>query len=475
MADISSYEVLIEFETGSWTNVIEDVIQISISQQIADMISPLAPAEIDLELDNQHGFYSNSLAALVRPNLQLAVLGTHQGSSRQFFRGYIDQWEFTPSLQGPRHAILTGRDSIKNLLNQRIVTSLYANQNISSLYTLVLDQLDVSSYHVDAMTQVVPFADLRDITFAEAMERLLGVNHAYSFVCPRRCLRVEGPYEPETATVLASLSDTGGCIDLLWTISDDRVFNKISVDTAPRAVADVTSVAALDTPVLIPGSGSTSFWIEYVDPDTREQVPALDLVTPVASTDYQVFQNSGGTGADRTSTTSVDTTFYGGTAVTSLANNTDLPVWLTKFSLRGKPAKRLSDVRVTRDASSSQAVYTEIQFAHANDLIGGVNQAADLANFLERKYEWPTPLVSGTWRNRFPLALDMGVGGVVHLVNSFTNTASDFFVRGFAHTIDAQGGWVHDVTLEMEMVAGIDVLILDNDPKGKLDIRRLGY
>lgn len=474
MSDISSYEVVVEFEVGSWTNVTDDVTIVDISHFAGDMITGLSPGEISIELENQGGFYTQSVSLI--PNLQVMVSATHQGSTRALFRGYVDEWSLTPDLSGPRRVTLSGRDALKILQNNRLVSSLYANLTVTSLYTIVLSQSTINSFQVDTMKQIVPFADVSDETFLNAIDSFLGINHATAYVCPQQCFRVDGPYAPIQASVVASLSDASSCIDLGWSVSDDKVYNKITVETSPReVVADATSIAAIGAPVFVPALGYASFWLDYVDPVRNESAPAVDVALPVASEDYSIFQNEDGTGTDYTFTTSIDTTVFGSTAINSVSNNANVDVYMTRFFLQGKPARALSDIRVTKNQSSSQSIYTEIELTHANDLIGGVLKADNFAEYLSGRYAFPAANVTGTWRNLFPTALDAIVGGAVNLVSSFTNTASNYFVRGVEHKIDAEGGWIHDVTFDLELISGTDVLVLDHAILGKLDIRRLGF
>ena len=81
-----------------------------------------------------------------------------------------------------------------------------------------------------------------------------------------------------------------------------------------------------------------------------------------------------------------------------------------------------------------------------------------------------------TFRNEFPQALDVQVSDRVNLTSSFFNINSGYMVREIRHSVDAEAGWVHDVTFTLEHAIDFKVLVLDDAVKGVLDgDRTLGF
>lgn len=469
MADVSSYEVSLEFEQGSFTLVTDDVLQVEISRGLSDMIGGISVGECNVELNNQGGKYSHgSLAGQIKPNIGIAVKATHSGSERALFVGYVDEYSMSPSLSQPRNLLVSARDAWKILMSRTITTSLRIDTDIGSLYTEVLSLSGVNSFHVGESGRNIPFFHLRETRFEDGIQELLGLTHAYSFVCPLRCFRIENRHFDQVASVADSFQDSGKCVGMNWTLNDDETFNKIIVETVPRKKATtITSIAGLEAPVTLPPSAHTFLEVNYIDPDTREPVPATDIQA-ITTDDWRASGTPEGE-VDKTSTTSISTIFYGATAVNTIYNGDGQIAYLTKFTPRGKPISRLSEASVTLESSASQELYTELEFTHSSDQIGSVNDANDLATFLRNQYAFPFPLVTVGYRNDFPRILDRQVGDRVTVVSSFLSVNSEFIIRRVDHVIDAEAGWIHDATFEVDISRGFDGLILDDAELGILD------
>lgn len=471
MSDVSSYDVSMEFAAGSFTNVTNDVINISIVSNLGDMISGFGAGEIDVELNNQQGKYSSgALSSFIRPNLPVRVKATHTGSTRQIFDGFVDEWESTPTLDQPRNIILSGRDSWKILQKKVITTSLRINTDIGSLFTQVMSQSNVSSFFVGEVSRNIPFFFLRDhISFSDAIGVMLGITHAYFYVCPENCVRIENRYFDALATIADSMEDSGKCGGLKYALSDDNTFNSITVETVPRDLdTAITSISAIDQPIIVPAGGTANFTLNFIDPENREQVPATDPQTPVASQDWFLSPTDTGAG-DITSTASITTVFTSTSVETTVFNGSDTLGYLTRFFILGKPISRLSPGHVTIDVLSSQALYTTLELTHSNELIGGIDDARDMTVYLKNRYQYPRPEIGISFRNDFPRMLDVGVGARVHLVSSFMDVSSDFVVRGIEHSISAEDGWIHDTQYILRPIRELDAIILDNSSLGILD------
>lgn len=471
MSDVSSYDVSMEFAAGSFTNVTNDVINIAITSNIGDMISGFGAGEIDVELNNQQGKYSSgALSPFIRPNLPVRVKATHAGSTRQIFDGFVDEWESTPTLEQPRNIVFSGRDSWKTLQKQVVTTSLRINTDIGSLFTEIMSESNVSSFFIGEVARNIPFFYLQDhIPFSEAINRMLGISHAYFYICPERCVRIENRYFDALSTAVDSMEDAGKCVGLDVTLSDDTTFNSITVETLPRAIkTTITSIAAIEEPIVVPASESAIFTLNFVDPENREQIPATEPQTPVSSQDWYLAATEKGAG-NLLSTASLTALFTSTSVETTLFNGTGQIGYLTRYVISGKPAIRLSPGHVTTDVESSQALYTTLEFTHSNELVGGLNEAKDMTSYLRNRYQWPLSAIGISFRNDFPRALDVGVGARVHLVSSFMNVASDFVIRGIEHSISAEDGWIHDISYRLDPIRELTAIVLDNSSLGILD------
>ena len=228
---------------------------------------------------------------------------------------------------------------------------------------------------------------------------------------------------------------------------------------------------------MVPSSGNIGFFLSYLDPDNRESVPAGNLVTPVSSSDYQSFENSDGSGADKTSVTSTTVTFFGATALCNVINASAANIWLTKYQIRGDPIQRRPSVTsVAEDASSSQLVYGIRSFRLDNEFVASASIGQDYADFLNTRQKNPTADIAIKLRNQFPDQLFMTVGGKAHFTHAEMGLAGEFTLDKIRHTIrfDKQG-LTHDTQVNAVEVKDQEVLFLDNTTLGVLDSRKLGF
>tara|TARA_Y100000310_G_scaffold326631_1_gene391794 strand:+ start:1566 stop:3008 length:1443 start_codon:yes stop_codon:yes gene_type:complete len=476
-----SYNVLVEWQSGSFTELGEDVRALQITNQAAGLFDKFKTGAAKITVDNFGGAYSpsNTASALdgfLIPGKQVRIEATHSGSTYALFAGKIDNIKADPSMKKKRMVNIDCRDEMKTLNDQTITTSVFVNTDITTVTVAVLDAAGVASHHVhDLSNDILPFAWFEDRRAKNVIQDLVNSGFYRAYVDGGGMFHFHSRYWDQEGSVVSSFDEF---FALDYQLSDKDVLNKVSVKGTPRVRdTDVTTIAWIDNPMMIPASGSIGFFLQYLDPDTREFAPADNQVTPVNSTDYQTFANSDGTGTEHTATTSLNPTFFGESAVCSIFNGTGSDVWLTKFQIRGQSIQRKPDVSYTaEDASSSQVVYGVRGFRLDNQLISDQFFVEDYANFLKDRQKNPVPEMNATFRNQFPDQLGMDMGVKLHLTDTHLGIADEFNIERIKHTVRFdKGGTQHDTQILVEIIRDQDVLILDHADYGKLDERKLGF
>lgn len=470
------YEVGLELTSGSFTNIRDDVLQISIARSLASVFSELTPGEAAFEVYNQTGKYSpdntsSPFTGLLKPNIKARVIATQNSVQYPLFKGFVDEYALNPSLDGPRNVAIRCRDEVKQLRKRIVTTSLFVNYNTGSFFTEVISASAVSSFRIDSLADEVQFGWFRQEGAAGAISEILRSGFYFSAVRGDGVLDIKNRYFDQSPVAVGSYTDMFG---LNYALNDDRLVNRARIEGVPRETLSVNTVAFIGAPIPIPASGFLNFLLEYLDPVNNEPSPAVAMVTPVSSSDYTANTASGGTGTDRTSTTSVSVKFFGQTAVNTVFNGSADDVFLTKYQLRGQPVSRRPRFTLESNDSSSQAVYGIQEFTLSSDLLSNTSFARDYADFLKLRNKEPAAALSLSLRNQFPDVLDIELGDAVHVQNSITGINSLYITQSLEHTIATQPGQIHELRLVLDRFRDQELLILDHVTFGVLDSRRLG-
>lgn len=137
-----------------------------------------------------------------------------------------------------------------------------------------------------------------------------------------------------------------------------QVQNSVEVEVFPRTVdaAATTVLYSLNEATEIAANATFEFKATYRDPNEQaSKVGGLEMVTPVATTDYTMNRKSDGSGKDKTSEASVTVKFESSQAIVQVTNTGPDRVFLTKFQLRGKGVYTYSPFSsIVEDAASQQ-------------------------------------------------------------------------------------------------------------------------
>jgi hypothetical protein len=165
----------------------------------------------------------------------------------------------------------------------------------------------------------------------------------------------------------------------------DDVLNRVQVSVHPRRrdAAATTVLFNLASAARIERVTSMTVKASYRDPNNQaERVGGMDMVTPVATTDYLFNTLADGTGADITSQLSLVVTFGGNSAVVAVTNNGPEDGYLTLLQLRGRGLYDFEPVMVDSSDALSMETYGENAFGYDMPHQSSVANAADLSNFI---------------------------------------------------------------------------------------------
>ena len=170
---------------------------------------------------------------------------------------------------------------------------------------------------------------------------------------------------------------------------------RLKVHPMAEAVAQVIYQVTGD-PLLVEAGRSKTIWPSYTYNNVN--VPAKDIISPVATTDYLAHTNSDGSGGTRTSDCSVSITNFGDNAKMVFTNNSVTNFYVTFRQIRGTAVyeENVSDITYPEDFST---VINQREFVLDLPWQQSANIASDyaivLGEFLDRQNSFPVVKMQG--------------------------------------------------------------------------------
>lgn len=224
-----------------------------------------------------------------------------------------------------------------------------------------------------------------EVSVMTELQKLAQSALEYAFVKRDGTLTWEGRHRrPNLTTLAETLTDQ----DILSVQADrgrEEIINRAEMQAHPRRV-DAAATTVLFTHASKPRierNTSTLINALYRDPAQRAtRVGGLNMVTPVATTDYTFNTLEDGTGTDLTSQLVVGAVFGGNSAEVTVTNNGPQDGFLTKLELRGKGVYDFETVLAIADNVLSKAKYGGSLFSLDMPYQHNLNTAKDAADFV---------------------------------------------------------------------------------------------
>lgn len=285
-------------------------------------------------------------------------------------------------------------------------------------------------------------------------------------------------------------------IDLAVNSHDrDNVINRVQVSIHPRRrdSAATTVLFNLGSAMQILRGTSITINCPYRDPNQQAQrVGGVDMVAPVASTDYTFNVAKDGTGGDLTSQLTVVTranadadpgTFGGNSTEVTITNNgpADGYIPANGFKLRGRGLYDFEPVVADRKDATSEAANGESVLGYDMPYQSSPENAVDLAQFILALNKDPEPRAqSVTWLANWSedlaeMSFGLGISQRVSVTAASVGlSAEPYFVNGFS--VSCRRGGLVLITAYLAPVSTAQFWILDIPGRTELDETTvLGY
>lgn len=440
------------YTTSGWLDISDDVLAVNIYRRIGDLFRGVRPGECIVTLNNWDGKYTpddTNHTYDIRPTFGLKVISTYLANTQVLFTGEVEALSLNADL-GQRDLTIQGKDKTKALLDKTITTSLFSDIQVNTFVLDILEDIGITQSSVDTISNTIPVAWFSGRNALNALEEIAESGYYSLFVDGDGVFNFRNRnFELSTGNKISADEFFG----LEYRKDDSRIFNKITVGGERRRITtDVNTLTYIVEPVFVSDGSTKDFFLSYFDFQTREPVPATGLVSPpTASEDVLINETSSGTGADLTNQCSWWLDEFSEASKCYIYNGSGQNAYITKFQIRGKPARKEPSIERVREVSSSQAVYGVKDFTIDNRWIQDESYAGDYADFLKQRFSDPQAKLTVQIRNQNPEARGLELGNLITVTNSYLGFVSKgFVIKELEHDLTVDRGVLHDVTLRVE-------------------------
>lgn len=463
--------------SGSFNGAYDDISALASELTIArgreSEFDETQPGALTLRLNNADRRFSpeNTATPISASNLvpgrPIRVRAVQSGSSFPLYYGYIRRIQPQPQVGDQTPCVVEAEDALNWLGRAQVVVAIQQNITTGCAIGQVLDDAGFpsASRALDTGQDTPKFWWTRD-AYARAEIKGLTDSEQGWFYIDRRGFAV---FESRHHRLLDQTS-TGSFANLFasfdYDYNDEKIYNDVRVTAHPRVLAASAILWKLDdTPTLSP-SGTAEFWAVYTSPSTMEAVPALNVASPAATTDYLCNSNASGTGVDYTGETSASFTDFGETAKIQIATSASVATYLTLLQVRGQPLHAPNPVTAKAADTPSQQAYfkrtLELDLAWQQDSLVAQDFADYLLNRYRQPVSWIAPSFAAMRSDALMLQmLSRELSDRVTITEAVTGIASgDYFIGRIEHTIDLAGKQ-HVGSWRVEKAAAFNYWILN--------------
>jgi len=357
----------IEWAAGTWTDESAYVVRVQawVGFRFGDQVADAGRAEVVLDNAGRRfspGNSSSPLYGLLLPRKRCRL----KSGSTVVWSGFIERIEPSAGEWGADTCLMVAVDGA-GLLGQPRVSAAYEDalsvpDAVESLVNSVLvppgtdyrDNGDVLTHYgrtmlPESMTVREALRDVCETVYGRFWFARDGTATFWS--------RAELQNNSGSLAMTVSASDPVKALDVDLDVA--RVVNQVQVTVFPVETLLTTQVLWQAQAVLrlAPGETRTIYGL-YRDPN-GERCGALDVVDPVAATDYTVNERRDGSGPDYTTDPAFAlTTVHEATRTAfTLSNSATGPLFVTKLQVRGRPLVAHDPITVQHEDTSSQAAY----------------------------------------------------------------------------------------------------------------------
>ena len=378
----------VQWDGATWTDESSYLTDSKANEKLASESGEGIASTFDFELDNTSDRFtpnniSSPLYGYIKPRTNVRMSIVMGGYTYRIFTGYIKN--IHPDFR-TKVCSFECYDNQVFVYNKRANGVVYQNYRSDQLLAVLAELAGLTStqYQFDIGVAIVNFGYFEDRNVWPIMGEIAVAERGRVFFDRDGILKFWNRDRLHNRHSSITLTLEDHITDLDYSIAEHEIKNKIIVQATPRASAGVQPVWSsgnaeylnpyTDTLVFIPANNVQVATLELEDPCTT-------FITPIPSIDYTANSAQDGSGDDLTDDIEIHEFInYGNAVFISVLNIGAVDAYLTKFQIRGNPAKILKWIRVTATDDQSINSYGEQEYKIENNFIDSEGSAREIAD-----------------------------------------------------------------------------------------------
>ena len=362
---------------------------------------PVMVGEMLATLNNLDGRYDpyNSSSPIypdVLPGAKFKLQVTHGVTTYDVMRGEIA--DIAPVGGATERVKLLGYDGGEYLRNVGVLTTLQEDIYVHAAIEAVLTAANWDGgTDLDTWTDVIPYWWASGRTAAKEIDDLNDSAIGQFFIAAGGTAKYYSRLRSKSVVETITEAEILKGIDLPqpWEV----VRNDVSLFVRTRVQQTSGDLCSLDDKPLVRSGESLTLWMQFQF--DNQDVPAVNVVTPVAYTDYSMYTTPSG-GTNLTTYFTVTPTVYADRVMLVISNGGPLDGYINLLKVRGE-ALSASLVNLNRQDSTSIARYRKREFKIDNNWMQTITVANDILGLISGALD--EPMVYPTVRLRGQPAL----------------------------------------------------------------------
>jgi hypothetical protein len=444
-----SVRLEMQWDEINWSDESDYFLSGRANEKLAGSLGEGIASTLDIEVDNTTERFTpdNSSSPIVdylKPRVKIRVSIVVAGYAYRMFTGYIKN--IHPDSRS-RICSLECFDNQVLVYNKRANGIVYEDFRTDQLMAELaeLAELQDEQFVLDSGDQDVNFGYFEDRNVWPIMGEIAVAERGRVFFDRYGILTFWNRSRLHNRTPSFNITQEDWIKDLDYSVAEHEIKNAVIVKAAPRYSAGIQVVWSSgnaefldpysDTLVFVPSKTSQLAFLDLEDPCTT-------FIVPIPNIDYTANSAQDGSGNDLTDDIEI-TEFinYGNAVFLSVENKSNEGAFLTKFQIRGNPAKVLKFIKVTATDQPSIEAYGRQEFELENHFITSEDAATQIADEeLQRRREainlFRIDIIG------IPHLLTGDVISIEHRPSEF----KDFLVQEMNWTLD-DGGFQQTLTL----------------------------
>ena len=347
-----------------------------------------------------------------------------------------------------RRVKVTAADYMDEMENRKVSgLTVQTNQYGGALFTTLIATMPIAptATSYDTGLYLLPYSfhdEANEATYCISVaQKIAQSDMSYIYVdgdsTGGETLRYEQPQARYHNTTSAA-TFTNTMIELSLSQDVENVFNKVKITTNPVEIGTPGEVLATYDGVvsLEPSETNKKITLRYVDQGSTRRISAMDLITPVAGTDYIMSSVSGSESGDMNGDLTISFTDNGNNIQATLTNGSSTRKGFIKpLQARGTKVTTFNKVESEAEDSTSITAYTErtidFNMPYQTSTTVGETVAAELL----RRHKDPATQIQKIKYNAnrsttfMGYALTLGIGSRITITEAVSGISTAFFIN----------------------------------------------